>query len=166
MLKISAIAPGGGLPEKVCEDCGQLRSWSSDGSVILSQNDMFEGSKYIGTRIYRIDVRERRKTVLLEKRGRLLFSPDVSPDGRWVAFQSPVTKEPFEHIFIAPVDARSRVESDRWIAVTNQEYFGANPEWSRNGKLLYFLSDRDGFSCLWAVTLDLATKKPSASRSL
>ncbi len=157
---ISAIAPGGGLPEKVCEDCGQLRSWSSDGSVILSQNDMFEGSKYIGTRIYRIDVRERRKTVLLEKRGRLLFSPDVSPDGRWVAFQSPVTKEPFEHIFIAPVDARSRVESDRWIAVTNQEYFDANPEWSRNGKLLYFLSDRDGFSCLWAVTLDLATKKP------
>jgi Tol biopolymer transport system component len=122
---------------------------------------MFEGSKYIGTRIYRIDVRERRKTVLLEKRGTFLFSPDLSPGGRWVAFQYRASVEdPFQQIFIAPVEASSRVEPDRWIAVTDRKYFDANPEWSRNGKLLYFISDRDGFSCLWAVTLDPATKKP------
>jgi eukaryotic-like serine/threonine-protein kinase len=157
---VLAIAPGGGLPEKVCDDCGQLRSWSSDGVFILSQRDMFDGPKYIGTTTYRTDLREKRKTVLAYKRGTLLFSPDLSPDGLWFAFQSPVTKEPFEHIFIAPVDVRSRVEPDRWTAVTDQRYFDANPEWSRSGKLLYFISDRDGFSCLWAVKLDPVTKRP------
>jgi Tol biopolymer transport system component len=121
---------------------------------------MFDGPKYIGTSIYRTDLREKRKTVLLDKRGTLLFSPDLSPDGLLVAFQSPVTKEPFEHIFIAPVDARSRVEPDRWTAVTDEKYFDANPEWSRSGKLLYFISNRDGFSCLWAVKFDPVTKRP------
>jgi tricorn protease-like protein len=157
---IFAIAPGGGLADEVCDDCGQLRSWSADGSVILSQQDMFEASKYIGTRILRTEVREKRTTVLLEKRGTLLFSPDLSPNGRWVAFQSPVNKQPFEHIFIAPADTRSRVEPDRWTAVTDQKYFDANPEWSRNGKMLFFISDRDGFSCLWAVKIDAISKKP------
>ncbi len=40
-----------------------------------------------GRRINRIDVASGRKTVLLEKRS-FLFSPDLSPDGHWVAFQA------------------------------------------------------------------------------
>jgi len=35
--------------------------------------------------------------------------------------------------------------------------------WSPDGNLLYFLSDRDGFRCLWAQRLDPATKRPVAS---
>ncbi len=32
--------------------------------------------------------------------------------------------------------------------------------WSRDGRTLYFNSDRDGSTCLWAFRLDAATKKP------
>ena len=32
------------------------------------------------------------------------------------------------------------------------------PRWSPDGSLLYFLSERDGFRCLWAQRLDPATK--------
>lgn len=35
------------------------------------------------------------------------------------------------------------------------------PSWSPDGKLLYFLSGRDGFRCIWAQRLDPATKRPA-----
>jgi hypothetical protein len=51
------------------------------------------------------------------------------------------------------------VEPSRWIAVTDLEYFDAGPMWSRDGKILYFNSNRDGFTCLWGVRVDSATGK-------
>ena len=32
--------------------------------------------------------------------------------------------------------------------------------WSPDGNLLYFLSDRDGFRCIWAQPLDAGSKRP------
>ena len=52
------------------------------------------------------------------------------------------------------------VEPERWVAITELKYFDANPLFSRDGKILYFNSERDGFTCLWAVRLDPATGKP------
>lgn len=54
------------------------------------------------------------------------------------------------------------VEPERWIPITELKYFDANPIFLRDGKFIYFTSDRDGFTCLWAVQLDPATKKPVA----
>jgi hypothetical protein len=34
------------------------------------------------------------------------------------------------------------------------------PTWAPSGRLLYFLSDRDGFRCLYAVHLDGQSKQP------
>jgi hypothetical protein len=35
------------------------------------------------------------------------------------------------------------------------------PRWSPDGRLLYFLSERDGFRCLWALPFDAAKRRPS-----
>jgi len=159
---IYTVGAGGGTPEKICEDCGLLRSWSRDGKVMLSQERIFEGSKMVAVRINRIDVVNGRKTVLLEKDG-FLFSPNLSPDGGWVAFQARATLAARrEQLFLAPMSDGAPVEPERWVAITELKYFDANPVFSRDGKTLYFNSDRDGFTCLWAVRLDLATKKPVA----
>ena len=158
---IYTIGVGGGTPEKICEDCGQLRSWSPDRKLMLSQEGVFEGSKWVAERINRIDAVSGRKTVLLEKN--LLYAPDLSPDGEWVAFQSRATlADPREQLFVAPMSDGAPVEPERWVAITELKYFDANPIFSRDGKVLYFNSDRDGFTCLWAVRLDPATKKPVA----
>ena len=37
------------------------------------------------------------------------------------------------------------------------------PFWSPDGRLLYFLSHRDGFRCVWAQPLDFETKHPVGS---
>jgi serine/threonine protein kinase len=159
---IYTIGAGGGMPEKICEDCGLLRSWSPDGRVMLSQERVLEGSKWVASRIDRIDVASGRKTVLLEKRG-FLFAPDLSPDGHWVTFQSRATlAAQKEQLFVAPMSEDAPVEPERWIGITELKYFDANPLFSRDGKILYFNSDRDGFTCLWAVRLDPVSKKPVA----
>jgi len=35
--------------------------------------------------------------------------------------------------------------------------------WSPDGNLLYFLSERDGFRCVWAQRLNAVTKHPSGA---
>jgi serine/threonine protein kinase len=157
---IYTIGAGGGTSEKVCEECGQLRSWSQDRKVMLSQERVFEGSKWVAVRINRIDAASGRKTVLLEKRS-FLFSPDLSPDGHWVAFQDRATlADRREQLFVAPMTDGGPVPPERWVPLTELKYFDAGPIFSRDGKVIYFTSDRDEFTCLWAVRFNPATGKP------
>jgi hypothetical protein len=64
-------------------------------------------------------------------------------------------------LFVAPLNGRLPIEPARWITITSLgHYIDAGAKWSRDGRMLYFMSDRDGSTCLWAVRLDAATKKP------
>jgi hypothetical protein len=146
---------------KVCDDCGQLRSWSSNGGVMASQQPILEGPNWTRFRINRIDTASGRTTILTEKPGTFLFAPDLSPDGRWIVFQArPAPVSDFEQLFVAPADENAPVAPSRWIALTDLQHFDANPQWSRDGKMVYFTSNRDGFTCLWAIWLDPVTKGP------
>ena len=46
------------------------------------------------------------------------------------------------------------------VQVTDGSGYDEKPFWSPDGNLLYFLSSRDGFLCLWAQRLDPSTKHP------
>jgi Tol biopolymer transport system component len=37
------------------------------------------------------------------------------------------------------------------------------PRWSAAGDGVYFLSESDGYSCIWYLRLDAATRKPAAA---
>jgi hypothetical protein len=124
------------------------QEWVQEGTVSAS-------------RIDRLDAVSVRKTVIAEKSGVYLYAPDFSPDGGWVAFQALPKGIGGEQLFIAPLGADLPVEPARWIAVTNLAHFDFNAKWSRDGKILYFMSERDGSSCLWAVRLDAGTKRPA-----
>src|SRR5262249_18378000 len=54
-----------------------------------------------------------------------LLTPEVSPDGRWIAFQSNESGKP--EVYVRPYP---NVDSGRWQISTNQ---GSRPAWSRNG---------------------------------
>jgi len=158
------VAATGGLPARICDHCGQVRAWSSDGTVMASQ--VF-GTPLSGTQrsgfIDRIDPKTGDRTVMAETPGVELYAPDFSPDGRWIAFQatpSDITT-PGMQLFVAPLNAPLPIEPARWITVTNLGHnIDAQAKWARDGRMLYFTSDRDGSTCLWAVRLDGATKKP------
>lgn len=68
--------------------------------------------------------------------------PSVTPEGSRVAF------EQSGRIYVVPiVGATPR-------AVTSVASSAFSPRWSRDGKHLYFLSDRDGSSQLWRLSLE------------
>ena len=47
---------------------------------------------------------------------------------------------------------------ESWIAVTDGNEMDREVKWSPDGGLLYFLSERDGFRCIWGQRLDPKTK--------
>jgi Tol biopolymer transport system component len=153
----------GGTPQKICADCGLLGSWSRDGKVMLSQERVLEGSKWVATRINRIEVANGRKVAVLEKPNYFVFGGELSPDGQWATFQGRATlADVREQLFVVQMSDDSPVDPERWVPLTEFKYFDASPSFSRDGKLIYFYSDRDGFTCLLAVRLNPATKKPVA----
>jgi eukaryotic-like serine/threonine-protein kinase len=66
-------------------------------------------------------------------------------------------------LYIAPVDNFVPAGQDRWIPLTSGEYFDDKPQLSPDGNTLYFTSNRDGFTCMWALRLDPKTKRPLGS---
>jgi hypothetical protein len=85
-----------------------------------------------------------------------LHRDTLSPDERWIAFHVPAPQR--HSVFIAPLAQPPAPEND-WIRVTDGSGMDVWPFWSPDGRLLYFLSHRDGFRCIWVQPLDFATKK-------
>src|SRR5689334_8319358 len=88
-----------------------------------------------------------------------LAAARFSHDGGWVSFQTVVSGTK-RQIFIARVRAGVAVGEKDWIPVTDGTSMDRMAIWSRDDQRLYFLSERDGFRCIWGQTLDRITKHP------
>jgi Tol biopolymer transport system component len=64
-------------------------------------------------------------------------------------------------IFIAPFNRTgAKVPVGNWIQITKDNARNNLAAWAPDGRTLYYLSDRDGFRCIWVQRLDPETKKP------
>jgi len=141
------VSLGGGHLNRLCEDCSDY-GWSSDEKRLV----------LVGTfpaRISVLDLASRRRTALLNDPEHLLWNARFSPDDRWVSFNA--TAPGRSQIFVAPVRSGIVPESE-WISVANGVW-DDKPRWSPDGKMIYFVSERDHFRCIWAQPLD-ARKHP------
>jgi hypothetical protein len=59
-----------------------------------------------------------------------------------------------------PFLGERELKESEWIPVTDGSQKDFKSRWSPDGNLLYFVSHRDGFRCLWAQRLDPRTKRP------
>lgn len=83
----------------------------------------------------------------------------LSPDERWLAFTD--RSEGIIRVKVAPFLRDTLVPRDRWIAVTPANTTANGPRWSPDGGLLYFTSDRDGWTCIYAEPIDRQTGHPA-----
>jgi Tol biopolymer transport system component len=153
-FSIYVASSSGDVPEKVCDDCGLTpAAWSSDNGKLLYD---FGAPQFVGL----FDLAARKKIELLRLPGRAVTQASFSPDDRWICFLAGVGPGR-TRVHIIPFRQGSPVPPEtEWIAVTSGSAFEALPRWSPNGNLVYFISDRDGFRCLWAQRVDPVTKKP------
>lgn len=142
-----------GVASRLCENCGMVRDLTPDGSKILLQ---------VGppAHIALLDTRTRQTTPLYQHARFPTYAPKISADEKWTAFQT-VEQPTTRTLYVAPFRTDGPVPAEQWIKVTDGRYLDRNPVWSPDGGLLYFLSERDTFRCIWAQRIDHATHRPA-----
>jgi Tol biopolymer transport system component len=143
----------GGIPEKVCEDCAGPYDWSADGQSFLYR--MVVRPTTVGW----MHLATGKKVVFLSYPESPVFSSYFSPDYSWISFGARI-KPKLSQLFIAPFRGATPPSVSEWITVSDGSAHDYPSRWSPDGNLLYFVSTRDRFVCLWAQQLDPATKRP------
>ncbi len=156
----------GGTPRLLCSKCGRPDDWTPGGLLIV----WFNG---VGVR----DTVTSQLTQLVTREPFPPIAPALSPDGKWIVFhvlkegsQSGVDKKTgsdagrdgTRQVFLAPNTGQLVKQSD-WTPVTDGTALDREARWSADGNRIYFLSDRDGFRCIWARNLDPKSKEPRGS---
>jgi Tol biopolymer transport system component len=136
-------------------DFGHDPSWSHDGrDLLVSTEAIVDPMSRIGqSELWAVNVEDgRRRRVLTTD----AVSPRASPHGHRIAYWSRKPGRPDRDIFTVRADARDATEKDE-VAVTLDSAVDWNPEWSPDGRFLYFSSNRGGTLNLWRVPIDEAS---------
>jgi Tol biopolymer transport system component len=143
--------------QKICDDCGWMWGWTPDGKALIfdTKYDSWDGKYSMGLRS--LSTRDLRTGPIDED----MVQPVISGNGAWIAFwvsDKPGTRRIFISHFedgaggprIQPVEA--------WKALTPEGGSDSNPVWSPDGNVLYYVSTRDGWRCVWAQRLNPVTR--------
>lgn len=155
------IAPPSRAPAKLFSTRSRVNDWTRDGKYALITG-VVASTDPAARRMTLLDLGSGKPTTLAEHPQWLLHSPHLSPTDSHIVFyaqNSPVTRQ----MFVAPFRVTGPIPQTEWIAITDGKTLDREPRWSPDGRLIYFLSERDGFRCIWAIPFDLTTGKPGAA---
>ncbi len=140
---------------EICANC-LIWDFFADGSSALIES--------LPGLVVRQNLSTGSRTPLLEHSASQLSSASLSYDDRWLAFALGKPDGKIA-IYVAPVRNQLVPEKD-WTLIYQDEHYLAYPKWSPNGKLLYYLSAKDGKCAIWAQRLDPVTRKPFGAASM
>ena len=149
--EIYLVGTRGGAPRKICDDCGLPTDWSHDGRRLLFE----PGSRIPG--IGMLDVSSGSAREIAVHATYKLHSARFAPDSRVVAFHAE-TGPHTRRIYIARLQGETLGGESQWIPITAGTDVDIAPAWSPDASLLYFISERDGFRCIWAQRLHPESK--------
>jgi eukaryotic-like serine/threonine-protein kinase len=149
---IYAVPSAGGVPKKICTSCGRPVEWLPDRTKLL-----FDSGGPQRREIYLLDVATGQSKPLLQHADRPLSMPRLSPDGRSLLFtlQRPAGAR---RLYLAPFSGELVPEKE-WTLLVDGSNYERQPFWAPSGDLIYFLSERDGFRCIWAQRVDSAARQ-------
>jgi Tol biopolymer transport system component len=141
---------------QICGNCGWPTHVNADGSAALFESAGEDERLILWSRsglrplIDSPDPRKRKQ-----------FGGRFSPDGRWVAFCAGARDGDAREIIVVPNAPDRKLRNDEWISISEDETTDREPFWAPDGKRLFFISDRDGFRCIWFRPIDPQTGRPS-----
>jgi Tol biopolymer transport system component len=150
---IRVAVAAGGLAERVCQECGPPSGWSPDSSKIY-----YLAGFDSRTAIHILDLASGEHHPLVTHPEYPIYAPRMSFDGRWMAFKIDLPAGTTQ-VFAAPVEDEPP-PFERWVKITDGGFWDDIPRWSPGGGMIYLVSDRDGFRCIWARRVDPTTKQP------
>jgi eukaryotic-like serine/threonine-protein kinase len=150
---IYAAPATGGVPRRLCTDCGRPTQWFGRGTRILY--DRANKNSEIAV----LDVATGKSTTILRAAETQIYTPRLSPDGRLLCFTRVVGVRE-RRLQVVPFTSDRLIPEQEWKPLLEGAGLERQPFWSSDGRVLYFLSERDGFRCIWAVRVDAAALKP------
>lgn len=152
---IEVLESGHTEPERVSSESGMVlpEGWSHDDGNLLYVS-WVDGD----ARIFELNLKSGDKRLLAADSGHGLYQGRFSPDDRWLSFVD--DHEQRQGIWVARIPTSGPIARDTWIAIADATSYNDKPRWSPDGQVLYFLSDRDGFLCIWARRLSPESRKP------
>jgi Tol biopolymer transport system component/DNA-binding winged helix-turn-helix (wHTH) protein len=151
---INVVSTFGGFPEEVWpNNNAYVWDWSDDGELLVFKKGLESRPLHL------LDLTRRKEALLLSHRDYSLFQGRFSPDGRWIAFVA--LGADGCHLFLAPFNRSREITESEWIPVTHdKERWADKPRWGPDGSSIYFVSDRDGYFCIWRQSLNPQSKRP------
>ncbi len=149
------LPAGASIP--LCDDCGPLMDISRDEGRILY------GLENGGIGV--MDLASKRKSEAVRGDNTILEQARFSADGRWMVFVSTVDEQ-HSQLRLAPVSKDASLRLPPWYPLTSGSTRDLRPAWSPSGSTVFFLSNRDGFSCVWRLELNPATGHPLGEQTL
>ncbi len=120
--------------------------WSAKADALLYFHRGAPGS--VG--LIRLDTRARTPLLRHSKFNLSLADARLSPDERWIAFPVPLPAGR-SRLAVARVGGNPIESESAWTWLTPEDSNASQPEWSPDGRWLYFLSDRSGRVAVWAL---------------
>jgi Tol biopolymer transport system component len=140
-------------PEALCANCGWVWDWSPDDQTFLFN----DGQPVWG--IGSFNPKTGKKSTVLAGAKWPLYQARFSPDGKWLVFGEAVGYST-SRLFITPLHNGIAGREPEWIAIADTSGWCDKPRWSPDGGLIYFISHRDGYRCLWAQRVAQDTRRP------
>jgi len=141
-------------------DRGSFPSWSPDGKEIVVSGDTFLYPTDLAGRGGGLQVVDLATGRQREVAGGNAHSPRFSPSGRRIAYWGLQPGSGQRDIWTVRADGSDA--AGHGTAVTSDAALDWAPAWSRDGRFLYFSSNRGGSMNLWRVRIDEASGAPLA----
>jgi hypothetical protein len=86
---------------------------------------------------------------LLAKPGWVLAEANWSSANQYLLFTAS-SGGARKQIFAMHLPPNGEATTGNWVPITNSSEWADKPRWSQDGKMIFYLSERDGYTCLWA----------------
>jgi hypothetical protein len=139
-----AATPGSSSPQLICNGCARV--WQCNQGELLY---LPAGSKSPNP-VYRFTLPAGSGSPLIADSRYDLAGAQKSSDG-WLLYHA-ITGLALRQIFA--------FKSGEPVPVTDGRHLDRNAVWNERSDRVYFLSERCGFRCIWAQSVDPATKRP------
>jgi serine/threonine protein kinase len=144
----------GASPRRLCTSCNKPTGWLVDDKTVLYS----EGSP---SKIKMSDISSGESKSILEANDYSLADATYSAETGYLLFSASRTGNT-KQIFAVSLSKSGQPVAGSWIPISDASSSSDKPQWSGDGKTVLYLSNRDGFSCIWGQRVDSAAKPVSS----
>ncbi|MBN1271851.1 MAG: serine/threonine-protein kinase [Candidatus Aminicenantes bacterium] len=138
----------GAAGREICDSCKILDFFSNtDFALVRTDPDKLE----------KMNLRNGELSTVLTVEERSIQDASLSPDGKWISY---LTAEPAGRaaVWIAPI-SETWIPAKQKILIIEDNRYISRPDWSSNGGYLYYVSQKNDRSSIFAQKLDPETKE-------